>query len=335
MEVEIELKLFTSGEVGPLIERFVLGALNATVEQQTLVLSNSYFDTAAKDFRKNKMGLRIRGSQQHFEQTIKTAGQGIGGLQQRPEYNVDLGVYRDSAPKLPLLALFPDSIWPPDFDIELAQENLVCQFSTEFTRHIYLLTFNDGAKVELVWDVGTIAGNGHSEPLNEIELELKSGTVGHIFDLARIISRHIAVKIGLLSKAARGYALIDINRLSNQTVSAGLIPAEKIPKNKLYAVKGYLFNWQTLTIAFEKYPLASILAILRPTLVNLHVVLLSLTDSYPRLISLAGNLRRLLEEINQDENAQKLDSSYLLEKLTCFEVVILQLDLMEHLLEIK
>ncbi len=36
------------------------------------------------------MGLRIRGDQGRYEMTLKIAGRVVGGLHQRPEYNIPL-----------------------------------------------------------------------------------------------------------------------------------------------------------------------------------------------------------------------------------------------------
>ena len=53
-------------------------------------LTNCYFDTADQALRQLDFGLRIRRDGDHIEQTIKTAGVIIGGLHQRPEYNLPL-----------------------------------------------------------------------------------------------------------------------------------------------------------------------------------------------------------------------------------------------------
>ncbi len=47
-------------------------------------LTNCYFDTKELSFRKHDFGLRVRSKNEQREQTIKTAGQTIGGLHKRP-----------------------------------------------------------------------------------------------------------------------------------------------------------------------------------------------------------------------------------------------------------
>jgi triphosphatase len=209
MEVEIELKLITQALAGPIIVEKLLPQLDVTVAQSEVELSNSYFDTFNRDFRKNDMGLRIRGCQHHYEQTLKTAGQGVSGLQQRPEYNISLGIHQHKAPETPELGLFPANVWPDNFDMPSVQKALICQFSTHFIRTQFLLTWKDKTQVELVWDRGQVLASGRSVAINEMELELKVGNVAILFDLAKQIAALMPVTVGLLSKAARGYRLMD------------------------------------------------------------------------------------------------------------------------------
>ena len=210
MEVEIELKLNTQAEAGPIIAKWLQGQSKIKVEHQEIELSNSYFDTPNRDFRKNDMGLRIRGLQHEYEQTLKTAGKGVAGLQHRPEYNVSLGLFETAEPRCPDLHLFPADIWPTGFHLEHIQQTLVCQFSTQFTREQFLLTWPDETQVELVWDRGVVQASGLSDPISEIELELKKGKVERLFSLARQLAELMPLAIGLQSKAARGYRLIDM-----------------------------------------------------------------------------------------------------------------------------
>jgi triphosphatase len=53
-------------------------------------LLNIYYETADNWLRRHDMGLRIRGDQGRYEMTLKIAGRVVGGLHQRPEYNIPL-----------------------------------------------------------------------------------------------------------------------------------------------------------------------------------------------------------------------------------------------------
>ena len=136
MEYEIELKLLTNEQAGEIIEKKLLSQLNANITQETLELTNHYFDTPERTLRQHLIGLRIRGSNQQFEQTIKTPGKSIGGLHQRPEYNVQLDPSKKQNVKLPDLSLFPLSAWPDTIDVDYLQTKIEILFTTHFERKI-------------------------------------------------------------------------------------------------------------------------------------------------------------------------------------------------------
>jgi len=209
MEYEIELKLLTNEHAGEIIETKLLPQLSASVTQETLVLTNHYFDTPDRMLRQHDIGLRIRGNNQTFEQTLKTAGKSIGGLHQRPEYNVYLDESKKQSVKVPQLSLFPFSAWPETIDVDDLQTKIETLFTTHFERKVYLLTFSHGDIVELVWDLGEVTSGNKSVPICEIELELKKGSTTALFNLAKCIVNLLPTTIGTDSKAARGYNLVD------------------------------------------------------------------------------------------------------------------------------
>jgi triphosphatase len=53
-------------------------------------LLNIYYETPDNWLRRHDMGLRIRGASGRYEMTMKIAGRVVGGLHQRPEYNIDI-----------------------------------------------------------------------------------------------------------------------------------------------------------------------------------------------------------------------------------------------------
>ena len=209
MEYEIELKLLTNEDAGEVIETRLLPQLNASVTQETLVLTNHYFDTPDRVLRQHDIGLRIRGNNQKFEQTLKTSGKSIGGLHQRPEYNVQLEKLKKHNVDTPDLGLFPLSAWPKTIDVDDLQIKIETLFTTHFERKVYLLEFPHGDIVELVWDIGEVKSGHKSVPICEIELELKKGDTKALFDLAKRIVGLLPTSIGTDSKAARGYHLRD------------------------------------------------------------------------------------------------------------------------------
>ncbi len=88
MSNEVELKFLVTGDVFPHLER-VLNSLKIN-ERQDQQLENIYFDTPEQSLRELDSGLRLRTYNGRHEQTIKMAGQAVGGLHQRPEYTLTL-----------------------------------------------------------------------------------------------------------------------------------------------------------------------------------------------------------------------------------------------------
>nr|WP_274921704.1 CYTH domain-containing protein [Providencia sp. G1(2023)] len=134
--------------------------------------------------------------------TIKTAGQAIGGLHQRPEFNVDI-----DSPELNLAA-FPTEIWPEGTDVAQLQSELSILFSTNFTREKWLVTFED-SEIEVVLDQGEISAGAKDLPIQEFELELKKGFIADVLNLAKKIADIDGLHLSSVSKAARGYSLIN------------------------------------------------------------------------------------------------------------------------------
>lgn len=68
--------------------------------------------------RRHGIGLRICQVNEQCEMTMKTAGQGIGGLHQHKEFNVPL-----QGPTLDLARL-PVQVWPPELNSAALQSRL-------------------------------------------------------------------------------------------------------------------------------------------------------------------------------------------------------------------
>ena len=88
----------------------------------------------------------------------------------------------------------------------LTNDALVPVFTTKVRRHARQLDLPD-ASVEIAFDEGMIEAGGRQEALSEIELELKSGNAGILFDLGTQLLDAAPLKVGTRSKAERGYAL--------------------------------------------------------------------------------------------------------------------------------
>ncbi|MCW9689509.1 inorganic triphosphatase [Proteus terrae] len=197
-QLEIELKMSAIPAAIPhIIQRILTLPHQHSAPKK---LTNLYFETTDNQIRRWDMGLRIRGVDESYEMTIKTAGKVVAGLHQRPEYNVKL-----EQPKLDL-ARFPAEIWPENTDLTLLETQLNVLFNTDFYREIWLVDFQN-SQIEVVLDKGTIRAHQYELPIEEFELELKKGDVLDIIALATYLGEKGGLRLASRSKAARGYYL--------------------------------------------------------------------------------------------------------------------------------
>ncbi|KMJ44510.1 hypothetical protein AB204_13980 [Xenorhabdus khoisanae] len=196
--VEIELKLSVKSDAISAVRQQLFQLPHQHTSPKHL--TNIYFETPDNKLRRWDMGLRIRGFDGHYEMTIKTAGKVIGGLHQRPEFNVPL-----HHPELDL-AQFPPHIWPEHTDLAHLQAELTVLFNTDFTREKWLVTYGQ-SEIEVVLDQGSIFSGNQASPICEFELELINGNVTDILSLAEKLASQDGLRLANKSKAARGYAL--------------------------------------------------------------------------------------------------------------------------------
>ncbi|PHM72096.1 inorganic triphosphatase [Xenorhabdus kozodoii] len=235
--VEIELKLSVKPDAIPTVRQQLFQFPHDYTSPQHL--TNRYFETPDNQLRRWDMGLRIRGFDGHYEMTIKTAGQVMGGLHQRPEFNVPLPY-----PQLDL-AQFPDHIWPEKTDLTHLQTQLTELFRTDFHREKWLVTYGE-SEIEVVLDQGTLSSGNkgageQTSPICEFELELKEGNVVDLLALANTLASQNGLRLANKSKAARGYALV--YGLSHPTLPR--VPDELEWQQPLSAlVSEILVQWQ-------------------------------------------------------------------------------------------
>ncbi len=148
-------------------------------------LKNRYFDTPQNALANARAALRIRDNNGQCEQTLKTRGTSVAGLQQRGEWNWSL-----NADQLDLSLLQQDEVaahWPAGVQAsELAE------------------IFATGKK---------------SVPLCELELELQQGDAAVLWQLLQQLSEQVPLWLSDVSKAERGYRLAGLSRSWQETVS--------------------------------------------------------------------------------------------------------------------
>ena len=205
MSMELELKyLLASTDSNQLPE--LLATLGSFTDKGPAALLNAYYDTPDNWFRRHNMGLRTRQKNGRFEQTLKLAGQQHGALQARPEFNVP------AADIVPVLAAFPEDVWPANTDIANLQQQLTEIFRTDFIRQSWQLAC-EGTLLDVVYDSGEVIAGDKTELIAELELELLSGSVNPLFSVAGYLIGKLPLRTGWLSKAARGYLLAEKQQL--------------------------------------------------------------------------------------------------------------------------
>lgn len=203
-EHEIEIKIMLKEANLPYIETLLAQQVGDAL--QTEWLENCYYDTPTQFFAHQKMGLRVRSKQGAFEMTLKTQGQIIGGLHSRPEYHLRL---ENAQPDFVGLVRH---FGLPFNEPTAIQAELTPLFSTDFTRKSGLITFGQ-SQIEMALDQGRITTQHQSEPICELELELKNGNLADLLAFLETLPTRDGIWFSSLSKAERGYLLTDPERV--------------------------------------------------------------------------------------------------------------------------
>ncbi|MEN8777627.1 MAG: CYTH domain-containing protein [Glaciecola sp.] len=298
--LEVELKLIALHDPLVAFEEHVLPNLNGQVHVSKKTLKNQYFDTPDQLLRQHKMGLRVRSANDEHEQTLKLKGSTVGGLHQRPEYNLPLSTANVD------IRLFDADIWPVTFDINGIQEALSPLFTTHFHRTTYHITDADDNEFEVVFDVGEVATDNDQHPINEIELELVKGLPNALFELANSIAQHCDVRVNNLTKAAYGYALVSGKSLQPKKMAYVLPINQKASTEAAFetAAAYALKHWQhNQTVYVETYKLQALTEMVRAIRLLLQVFSLYLPVLQCKaLLSLHRDLIKFLQSLHwQDE----------------------------------
>lgn len=192
MADEIELKLELTREAADVIEASGLLAGDPEMAQQKSI----YFDTPDRALSEAGLSLRIRRSGRKRVQTVKADGASAAGLFARSEWERPI---KDDTPILddttPIRALLGD-----------AADTIAPAFQVKIERRSWIISQGD-TTIELVLDRGEVVAGERRSSICEIELELKHGDPTALFALARRIDAAAPVRLGVLTKAERGYRL--------------------------------------------------------------------------------------------------------------------------------
>lgn len=155
-------------------------------------LVNTYYDTPDRRLNAQNAMIRVRMYESdddfRYEHTVKYGGGVVNGLHQRYEWNVPSDSKNFSYKE------FIDSIQNNDDPVELLEkalegvkeEELVPLCSVEFTRSLYTFGFGDSI-MDACFDIGEMRSGDLTESICELELELTSGDVVDLKEMAEFI----------------------------------------------------------------------------------------------------------------------------------------------------
>jgi inorganic triphosphatase YgiF len=197
---EVELKLRIAREDAARLRKHPAVLAACVGKPVTRKLTSIYYDTPDLKLLDAGISLRVRRMAGGWFQAVKAAGSSLAGLHQRMEWE---DVITSGQPDFTRIV---DPQLARIFDDQPLRDALTPIFRTEVMRTEWQLAFDNGDKVELALDLGQLVAGGKREPISEIELELKGGNTGRLFDLALLLQHDIPLVLENVSKAQRGYA---------------------------------------------------------------------------------------------------------------------------------
>lgn len=268
MSAEVELKLSISPNF--VTENFKIEDLSVLKKAESKgqeQLLSIYYDTPDLALKAAQIALRTRRTPQGWVQTIKYGGHVIAGLHTRQEIEFPIV---DESPRLTGLDALPH-LTPENqktlsyLTTILAQKTVIPVFTTEFTRTLYNIRTESGDLIEFAFDQGQIYTTNPTDPLSkntgssveiisEIELELKQGKARTLYTLGLELLMCLPVRLGLLSKAARGYDLYHPIPLHPVKAKMPLLdPHENTEQAFIKMVRACLMHMQANEIGFVRH----------------------------------------------------------------------------------
>lgn len=235
MTREIELKLELDPDNLPLLrQQPILANTESRSNHQVTV----YYDTPETRLKKHGFTLRVRNVGDRFIQTVKSVTANVG-LLSRDEIECEVASMK---PDLSSLKEHPLH----DLLAKGEAERLEPQIRCDVTRTSWELDRRNG-RMRLDLDDGTISAGERSQEFAELELELIDGAPESLIVAARRLSDHVPLRLGILTKAERGFllskgALGKISKASKVCVHEGMTVAEAFELIVHDCIKHYRLN---------------------------------------------------------------------------------------------
>ena len=198
MAQQITLKLAVAEDRhAALLRHRVLSSATTRAQHQ---LVSIYYDTGRMALRRAGILLRLRKHGASWQQMIKRQDESDSGLTLRPEWQA------------PYLNHFDFShVDDPELRAWLQRDKvagrLAAVFETNLRRTLWQFDPTPNTRIQVKLDRGWIASNGRRDAISELELQLVSGSIDSLYQLALQLAQREALPPLLLSKAERGYRL--------------------------------------------------------------------------------------------------------------------------------
>lgn len=244
MAQEVELKLEIDPDNVPLL---LDDPLFARTEARSTNQLTIYYDTPETALKKHGFTLRVRQVDGRYIQTVKPMTESVG-LLAREEIEFDVPTM---APDLRQLSTHPIA----ELLDGAESKQLIPIIRCDVRRTRTTLERGHG-RIQVDLDHGTMIGDRRSLEFAEVEFELIEGAPASLVIEARRLSDHVPVRLGVLTKAERGFRLAagsagKVSKAGPVHVRSGMTVAEAFELIVHSCIKHYRLN-ETLVIRKAK-----------------------------------------------------------------------------------
>lgn len=201
METELKLRCSDVNAWEKIMKAEALVNVEVPGSEVTQQLEARYFDTPGHALQKARLAYRLRREGDNWVATVKGGGSSHGGLHARMEWNVAV---LDNEPDV---GAFAHTEIGQKLQDVVGNERLEPVLITFFERKTVDVIMPDGSAIEVAADKGAIIAGEKTEPILEIELELKAGHPGALFMLGAALAREFSLLPEPDSKFYRGLLL--------------------------------------------------------------------------------------------------------------------------------
>ena len=196
---EIELKLTLSGDAMAKLKRSHIFDGDQLLKPKTSRLISIYWDTPEGTLAAQGIVLKLRAEGRSRTQTVKTAGLKGAALHARREWEWPVLSDQPNGHLLETTGLKPFA--DPDL-----MARLIPVYTSDFRRTTHRIGGDDW-EVYVALDEGKVIVGALSDPICEVELELRRGPASNLVDLAKRVVQTVPARLQTLPKSERGKLL--------------------------------------------------------------------------------------------------------------------------------